>query len=94
VFDEKLPQSGMIGETTAAAITKSRADLPDVTSRDLAATQSATGVRAWGSIVDENEAKHVGTSTWTRFPRSGVITAGFADRDSRSGAAIPLIAIW
>jgi hypothetical protein len=73
MFDQKLSQSEMIGETAAAAVTKFRADLADVTSADLRATEGAMGVRARGSVVDDNEAEHVGTSTWTplglRLPR-------------------------
>jgi hypothetical protein len=66
VFDEELSQSGMIGETTAAAVTKIGADFPDVTARDRCATQGTMGVRARGSVVDNDEAEHVGTSTWTK----------------------------
>jgi hypothetical protein len=67
VFDEKLSQSGTIRETAAAAVTKFRADLPDVISCDLAAAQGAMGVRTQSSVVDDNEAEHVGASTWTKF---------------------------
>jgi hypothetical protein len=60
VFDGKLRQLRMTGETAAAAVTELRADLPNVTSRDLCAARGAIGIRARGAIVDENEAEHVG----------------------------------
>jgi hypothetical protein len=63
VFDEKLTQSGMIGETTATAVTKFGADFPEITARDRCAAQRAMGVRARGSVVDDNVAEHVGNLT-------------------------------
>ena len=50
----------MIGETAAAAVTEFRADLPNVTSADLAAAQGAMDVRPRGTVVDKNEAEHGG----------------------------------
>jgi hypothetical protein len=69
VFDDKLRQLGMPGETAAAAVTELRADLPNVTSGDFCAARRAIGVRARGAIVDENEAEHVGPplELWREF---------------------------
>jgi hypothetical protein len=50
----------MTGETAAAAIAKFRADLPDVTCRDFGAAQGAISVRARSTIIDKNEAEHIG----------------------------------
>jgi hypothetical protein len=88
MFDDKLRQLGMAGETAAAAVTELRADLPNVTSRDLCAARGAIGVRAWGAIVDENEAEHVGPPLGFRR----VFIGASAHRDSPKRAAIPLIA--
>ena len=95
MVDQKVSQLGMIGQTTAAAVTEFRADLPDVTARDRCATQGAMGVRTRGSIVDDNEAEHVGTSTWTDLSSDAAsLTTASANKDSLSGPAIPMIAIW
>jgi hypothetical protein len=59
MFDKKLPQSCMIGETVAAAIAKFCADLPDVATRDRRAAQGAIAVHARGAVIDNNEAEHV-----------------------------------
>src|SRR5262249_45765068 len=47
-------------EAAAAAVAKLRADLPDVTCRDLRAAQRAIGLRARHAVVDENKAQHFG----------------------------------
>ena len=62
----------MTEETAAAAITKSRTDLPNVTSRNLGAAQGAMGVRARGAVIDKNEAEHVGPPPGIGFPRKNV----------------------
>jgi hypothetical protein len=50
----------MTGETVAAAVAKVRADLPDVTCRDLGAAQGAMSICARGAVIDQNEAEHIG----------------------------------
>ena len=50
----------MIVETVAAAVAKIRADLPDVVARDRRAAQRAKGFGAWGAVIDDNKAEHIG----------------------------------
>jgi hypothetical protein len=85
----------MLKETAAAAVAKLRTDLPDVTSRDLGAAQSAMGVRARGAVIDKNEAQHIGPPPGTGFlvKRGVIFIATFCWEDSLRRMAIPAIAI-
>jgi len=63
IFDDKLAQFRMIGETAVAAVAKIRADLVNVTSGDFGTAQSAMRLYARSAIVDQYEAEHIGPST-------------------------------
>jgi hypothetical protein len=83
----------MLKETAAAAVAKLGADFPDVTSRDLGAAQGAMGIRAWGAVIDKNEAQHIGPPPGTGFLRGVIFIATFCWKDSPQRTAIPAIAI-